>query len=421
MMAEFIKNSVCEGVTFSYMAETRFKNSRQGVTLIVPISRETAAANALLSCVLTRSCKKYPDFYSLNRKLNSMYGAALFPSVRRIGDYQALTIAVSGLDDRYTLDNEKISAQLAELLSMIMFEPNIVDGHFNDEDVEQERRQLIESIDAEFSEKRTYAIRRCVNIMCADERYSIGRYGSRDDVKAVTHKQLTDAWEKLLKEAQVELTLVGSADPEYALKGFSEYFGNSPRKPKRVAPQDVHPTQVRHITETEELSQSKLVMGFRCAYSDDDVMTIESSILSSILGGMPTSKLFTNVREKQSLCYYCTSSIDGNKGIMLIDSGVETDNLEKTEKAILEQVDMLKRGNISDSELEDAKLAVKNSFKSLMDSPSAMQADYLGSIMKKNPLSPLEAAQVADSVTKERIIELSQKIELDTVFSLVGN
>ena len=106
---------------------------------------------------------------------------------------------------------------------------------------------------------------------------------------------------------------------------------------------------------------------------------------------------------------------------MLIDSGVETDNLEKTEKAILEQVDMLKRGNISDSELEDAKLAVKNSFKSLMDSPSAMQADYQGRIMKKNPLSPLEAAQVADSVTKERIIELSQKIELDTVFSLVGN
>ena len=420
-MSDFVKKSICEGVTFSYVNDGRFKRGRQSATLIVPLSKETASANALLSCILTRSCRKYPTFKELNRKLNSMYGAALYPSIRRIGDYQCLTVASSGIEDRYALNDEKISAQLAELICSMLFEPNLVGGHFPDEDVEQERRQLIETIDSEMNDNRLYAIKRCVNVMCAEERYSIGKYGSREGVGAVGHKDLTDALEKLLREAQVELTFLGGSDPEYAYEGFSRYFAERPRKPQKVSPQIVSPSEVRRITETRDISQSKLVLGFRCDYSEEDKMTVENLVLSKILGGMPTSKLFMNVREKQSLCYYCASVIDTNKGIMLIDSGVETENLEKTEKAILEQVDMLKRGNISDSELEDAKLSAKNSFLTILDGLAAMQTDYIGSILKKDPLSPSEAAKAVEGVTKERVIEIAQKIELDTVFSLVGN
>ena len=181
-MEGLIRREICEGVTFNSIVDDRFKIGRLSVTLLVPLSRSTAAANVLLSCVLTRSCQKYPDFTSLNRKLNELYGAALYPMVRRIGDFQAITISASGLDDRYTLDNESVSSELAELLCAILCEPKLINGHFDEEDVEQERRQLLEDIDAEYNEKRVYAVNRCIEKMCRDELFAIGRYGTREDV-----------------------------------------------------------------------------------------------------------------------------------------------------------------------------------------------------------------------------------------------
>ena len=420
-MSEFVQRKICEGVTFGSITDDRFKIGRLSATLLVPLSRQTAAANALLSCVLTRSCRKYPDFTSLSRKLNSLYGAALYPSVRQMGDCQALTIAVSGLDDIYTLDGEAISAELADLLSSIIFDPNVNDGLFSEEDIEQERRQLIESIDSEYNDKRYYAIKRCIESMCSDELYSIGRFGSRQDVESLTNADVYSAWKRLLSEARVELTMLGSASPDKAYEGFSEYFGDKPRMITELVHMDIIPGEVKYVSENQELSQSKLVMGFRCNFDEDDRAALENSLMSAVLGGTPTSKLFINVREKQSLCYYCVSRVDNNKGILLIDSGVETENIEKTKDAVLEQLELLKKGDISDEELINAKLAVKNSLMSSLDSLAALQNFYIGGIMRKNQLTLARAAEFTDGIPKERIIELANKVQLDTVFTLKGN
>lgn len=420
-MSEFVQRRICDGVTFGSITDDRFKIGRLSATLLVPLSRQTAAANALLACVLTRSCKKYPDFTSLSRKLDSLYGAALYPAVRQIGDYQALTIAVSGLDDIYTLDGETVSAELADLLSSIIFEPNVNNGLFSDEDIEQERRQLIESIDSEYNDKRYYAIKRCIENMCGEELYSIGRVGSRQEVELLKNADVYYAWENLLSNARVELTMLGSASPDKAYEGFSEYFGDKPRMITELEHVDVMPTGVKYVSESQELSQSKLVMGFRCNYDNDDRAALENSLMSAVLGGTPTSKLFLNVREKQSLCYYCVSRVDNNKGILLIDSGVETENIEKTKDAVLEQLELLKKGDISNEELINAKLAVKNSLMSSLDSLAALQNFYIGGIMRKNQLTPARAAEFTDGISKERIIELANKVQLDTVFTLKGN
>ena len=158
-MSDFIRINICDGVAFSSISDDRFKIGRMGAALITPIAKKAAAANALLSCVLTRSCKKYPDFTALSRKLNSLYGASLYPSFRQIGDYQAITISASGIDDKYV--PESVSSEIAELLCNILFEPNVENGLFCDEDIEQERRQLLEIIDSEYNDKRLYAIKKC--------------------------------------------------------------------------------------------------------------------------------------------------------------------------------------------------------------------------------------------------------------------
>lgn len=420
-MSEFVRREICEGVEFWNIRDDRFKAGRLSVNLITPLSRSTAAANALLSWVLTRSCRKYPDITALYRRLNDLYGAALYPSIGKFGDYQLISIASSGIDDRYSLGGGAISSELADLLCSIVFDPKLVDGHFDDEDVEQERRQLLEEIDGEYNDKRLYAIKRCNEIMCRDELYSIGRCGSREDVEALTHESIVSAWKRLLDNSKICITMLGSADPDKAYKRFAEFFADKPRR-FRVAPvtvPEVH--EVKRVVETDEISQSKLVMGYRCKYPETKRERITSTLMSVILGGIPTSKLFEHVREKQSLCYYCSSSVDNKKGIMRIDSGVETENIEKAEKAINEQVDLLIKGVISEDELISAKLAVKNAFVSVTDSLSSMEMFYLGNILRDHSISPMEAADIVETVTREEITQLASHIRLDTVFSLVGN
>ncbi len=420
-MYEFTKKTICDGVSFGNIKDDRFKRGRINATLIVPLDKKNAAANALLSCVLTRSCKKYPDFTSLNRKLDELYGAALYPSVSKYGDFQTVTLSVSGLDDRYALDGKSISSEITELLCSILFEPNITNGHFLEEDFQQEKRQLIENIDAEFNDKRSYAIRRCIEIMCRDELFSISRFGSREDVAALTQENIYKAWKSLLDNARAELCMLGSTPYEKALEGFKKYFDGKPRKMTGSTKIISDVGEVKRIVETEEIVQSKLVMGFRSAYPKTVRERIANTLMSMILGGTPTSKLFQNVREKQSLCYYCSSNVNNNKGIMLIDSGVETDNIEKTESAVMEQITALVHGNVTDEELLSAKKALKNLYISTMDSLSAMHAWYMGSVLSSLVASPLEEAEIVDDITKEEVVELANKIKLDTVFSLIGN
>ena len=420
-MYEFTKKTICEGVSFGNIKDDRFKRSRINATLVVPLDKKTAAANALLSCVLTRSCKKYPDFTSLNRKLDELYGASLYASFNRFGDFQTVTIGMSGLDDKYSLDGRSISSEITELLCSILFEPNVNGGRFLEEDFEQEKRQLLENIDAEFNDKGVYARNRCIETMCRDELFAIGRFGSREDVSALTQENIYKAWKNLLDNARVELCMLGSTPYENALEGFKKYFDGSPRKITGSTRVMSEVGEVRRIVETEEIVQSKLVMGFRCAYPKTLRERIANSLMTVILGGTPTSKLFQNVREKQSLCYYCSSRADNNKGIMLIESGVETDNIERTEEAVMEQINAFVHGNVTDEELSSAKKALKNMYISTLDNLGAMHGWYISGLLSSFLASPTEEADIVDDITKDEVVELAKKIKLDTVFSLIGN
>ena len=218
-----------------------------------------------------------------------------------LGDMQVISFSAAGLDDRYSLDAESVSSELADLLCSIIFDPAITDGKFNTEDLEQERRQLIDAIDADFNDKRTYAINRCIECMCRNEPFSIGRFGSREDVSKLTQDDVYYAWQQLLENSRTELAMLGSADPQNAYDRFKTYFENKPRRMTASTVIIDKPEEVKHITETEEISQSKLVMGFRTACPDTKEKYVTSSLMSAILGGTPTSKLFLNVAARMEM------------------------------------------------------------------------------------------------------------------------
>lgn len=418
-MSSIDRLKIADSVYFNSVKDSRFKTMKITANLIVPLSEDTASANALLSGVLSRSCKAYPDFTALSRRLSELYGADLAVSVHKSGESQVLGISASGLDDRYAMNGESIARELSSLLCSVIFEPNIKDNAFVEEEVEQERRQLLDVIDSEFNEKRIYAVAQLIENMCANEAFGIKRYGTAKKIKEITPKSLYETWKNLLKTANVEIIYIGDSSPDKAVEVFTDTFAKIDRIPAKLNTEVVRKAgDVKHITEEMDVSQSKLVMGLRSGISVPDKEVTATRLMCAILGGTATSKLFCNVREKQSLCYYCAARYDKVKGIVIIDSGVEGENIEKLEKGILKEIEDMQNGVISDFEINSTKMAVINSFQSSNDTVSGIEAWYSGQLLEGDFKSIEEMSAEINAVTKKEIIAAARKLTLDTVYVL---
>lgn len=388
------------------------------VNILIPLSEKTAAAYALLPSLVSRATQQYPDYTALNCRLEELYGASLSNCVRKFGGWQSLCLSAHGLSDRYAFGGEDMLAELSQLLFSVIFSPlRDSGGLFPLEGFQQEKRQLLEMKDAEYNDKMTYAQQRCEEILFQGQQAGINRCGSREDVESLEREGLYRTWEELLHAARFEIFTLGDCTPDPAL--FRERFAGvgTPRDLGRVSYRE--PVEVRRVTEEQPLSQSKLSMAFRLDASPQERMLFQ--LMSAVLGGTPSSKLFQNVREKMSLCYYCSSSFSSASNALYVRSGVETGNLEKTEKAVLQQLDALQQGNVTEEELTFAKLALCNALHSVGDSLGAVENWYLSRAFDQPEQSPEKAAERLLSYSAQDVVEAARKLRLDTVYCLKGS
>lgn len=413
---------IADGVYFNTIFDDRFKTSRIAVTMLVELDREKVAANAIVPNILTRSCAEYPTFLELSRKLNMMYGAALSGRSGKMGEVQPITISTVGLDDRYSLDGGSLYKEMTELLCSVLFNPKVKDGAFDEEDFRQEQRQLADAIDAEFNDKRAYSFSRMLEVMCEGEKYSIKKYGTKEQVMALTPKAAYDAYLEIIKTARIEIMCLGCTDTAEVCKLFKSEFDKIERCPKTYKTEVIREAkEKKEHTDKLDIVQSKLILGFRAGVAHPDDEVLQTTLMAVVLGGTAHSKLFVNVREKLSLCYYCTCRYDAYKGIVYIESGVEKENIEKAKTAILEQLEDMKNGNITDEEIDSAKLSVSNSYLSSVDTSSGTQSWYVSQILKGTQRTPQEEADLISAVTKEQLVAAANKLTLDTVYVLTGN
>ena len=413
------RRQIAQGVNFSAISDNRFKTMKISATVLVPLCKDTVSAYALLTQVMTRSCEEYPDFTALSKKLSSLYGASLSGGVRKLGESLALTFSVSGLDDRYALTQESISEELSRILCSVIFKPLLCKDAFDIEETEQERRQLIELAEGEINDKRAYANNRLLELMCEGESYALRRYGTVESIKKVTAKELYSAWQTMLKSAHFEIFFIGESSANTARAVFTEEFAKITREPFELSTDIVRSAEcVREFEDRMEVAQAKLLLGFRAGVGGTDEGVTAMRLMCAILGGSAHSKFFVNVREKQSLCYYCVSRYQRAKGIITVESGVEFDNIEKTKKAILAELDAIRKGYVTDDEINFAKLSVANDFVSICDTVSGIGEWYVSQLADGRLLSVEEAIDDFNSVTKEQIVEAANKLTLDTVYVL---
>ena len=414
--------NLAEGVKGIFIKNDRFKTTLLSFNFYLPLNKDTVADNALLPFILTSCSEKYPDFSRLNYILAKLYGARLDASAEKYGDYQLLKMTVSLINDKYSLDDESLVKRACDLLLSLIFEPSVKDMAFLSDDVEREKRKAIEHIKGEFNEKRIYAKKQLISAMYKDDVFGLPKCGTIEQVSAITGETLYKAWENMLKTANISVQVVSSALPQGLFDEISEKFNSIKRESildlkqtKRTKPAN----EVQTIVEEMSVNQGKLVMGFSTELFGNDDNTLPLMIMCDIFGGAPYSRLFTNVREKMSLCYYCSASSSRIKGLITVDSGVEAVNADKAQKEILNQLEIVKRGEFSDFEFESSLKSIRDSFKTYSDSLTSLDMWYTLKANNDVLYSPDELAEKLLSVTKEDVIVAAKGVKLHTVYKLL--
>ncbi len=419
-MAEII--SLGEGAEGLFIKNGRFNTTHISFNFYLPLKAETVAHNALLPFVLTSSSEKYPDFTALNLKLSKLYGARLDSSCEKYGDCQLLRMTISVIDDKFSLDEDSLVIDASNLLLNLIFNPNAVNGSFNENDVEREKRKAIEHIKGEIAEKRVYAKNRLIAAMFKDDPYGLPKCGTVADVSAITGESLYKAWENMLKTAFVRVHVVGSSIPPKFFERIKERFEGLERSSVtdcKVCTPAKATDKVNTVIEKMDVKQGKLCMGFSSDMYGDDDLSLPLMVMTDVFGGGPYSRLFTNVREKMSLCYYCAARSVRYKGLLTVDSGVETENCEKAEKEILNQLSIIQNGEFSDNELESSIKSFCDSLKTYYDSQNSLDLWYALKINNGNLYSPEDIIEKIKSVTKEDVIYAARGVKLHTVYKLL--
>ena len=408
-----------EGVELCSVSAEGFKTACASLSFVMPLG-EKASLFALVPNVLTRSCKAYPDVTSVERKLALLYGAEIIVDVTKSGENQILKIEVSCIDDRFSIGEESITDECLKLLFQMVFEPRLENGAFCSDDVESEKRLLAERLIAENSDKRTYAKNRCNEIMFENELYGIHRYGTVEDIEKITPESLYEAYNEMLSKSKM-LVCVSGGSFSNVEELLEKYISDDDRKAELNETLYVEECEdIKYVKEQEAVKQGKLVMGFRLGMKGEDDDYAARRVMVDLFGGSPHSKLFTVVREKMSLCYYCSAMMFRQKGVMLVQSGIESYNEEKAKKAILEQLEDIRNGNFTDDDIASSVKSLEDGFRSVSDSAESVANWFTSQVCSNKYLYPEDFIEQFKKVTREDIIKAAKSVTLDTVFMLEG-
>ena len=407
------------GIYLTYLPARKFKTSLLSAQFVTPLRQETAAACALLPAVLRRGTVRYPDLGALSARLDRLYGASVDYTVRKQGENQCVGFVASFIDDSFIPGGEQLLEPVAELVGELLCDPVTERGRFVGAYFESEKTNLIDAIRSQMNDKREYAYARLLGEMCDREPYGLSRLGDAESAERLQLKKLHALYGELLSTARLELFYCGSAPLERVEAALSAALAPLPRDGIRdIAVAEPHPAraEVKRVEEAMDVTQGKLGMGFACA-SDDRAAVLMGNTL---FGGSSNSKLFLNVREKLSLCYYASSNYHRQKRIITVSSGIEFANYQQAFDEIMAQLEAVRRGELEDWELEGARSTLLNAYASMGDSQGKLENFYLGQAATGQEDTPELLAEQVRQVTPERIFEAMETVSLDTVYFLKG-
>ena len=422
---ETVRTELIPGVWLTALRSDKFKTGCLSINLLTQLKRETAAFNAVLPFVLRRGTRFHPDMQTIAAELDSLYGTGVEPIVRKIGEIQCIGFYASFPDHKYLPAGSEVFEKTANLSCEMLLAPNTRGGLFLPAYVESEKEKLLELIRSRVNEKRSYAHFRLLEQMCCYEDYAVSRFGTEDTAESIYYQKLTKYYHSLISASPVEIFYCGSMEASKVANILSDALSGMTRGEinydigtdiRMNAVED----KVRSFVDEMSVTQGKLVMGFRLGECMEEPDLAAIYVFNAVYGSGVTSKLFMNVREKLSLCYYASSLVDTHKGLMLVSSGVDFDKVDEAKSEILAQLEAVKSGDISDEELEAARRSVASDLCACLDSQGELEGFYLANSIDGLEFSPDELAALVCDVSREDVIKIASSVVLDAEYFLRG-
>ncbi len=406
---------MANGVYLQTLNTEKFNGETFFITFTKPISEVSPEKMAILPYILVAGSKDFPSAKILQRKLGSLFGASIEPLVRKKGEFLSISLACKFITGEFT-GKIDILKEIYSLACEILFNPLINDDGFSEEILKNEKINLVNRINGIKNDKRVYANTRMFEIMCKNEPYSLNRFGEVSNAEKIDAKDLYQAYLDIISTSQVDICYIGAGDINSL--DFSKF---TERKEMNYETKtDFKVQNVKEVIEVLDISQGKLSIGLRTntVATDSDYPAL--ILMNTLFGASTSSKLFVNIREKMSLCYYASSNVEKIKGVMSINSGIEIENFEIAKTAILKEFDDVKQGNFTEDDIKSAKLTVINSLRTMKDTSYSLEEYYFSDKLSNSDTNIDELIEAIEKVSKHEIMDVSSKIVLDTIYFLKG-
>lgn len=418
-------NQLTPSVKLITVNTDKFKTGALRVSVAVPYSGRNTVYNMLLSNILDRGTEKFPGITALSKRYDELYATSIgINGNRRLGKNIFLTFTSDPIDDKYVPDGTDILSGILEIIEGMLFSPKLEGGLFPEDTFLQEKKFFADSIDASINNTKVYANLRLQAMAFANDKENLSIEAIKDILNEIDNKSLVEYLENTVRTSPLEIFYAGSISEdklsEKILSRFSKWNATGESKINLPTPEPL--CEYKSLTETMPVSQGKLAMGFKVGVciKNDSREHFAAFVFNEIFGGSPASKLFMNVREKLSLCYYCSSAYNQYSGMIAVQSGIDNKNRELAEKAILSELEDIRMGKISDVELFAAKQSLINTAKQLYDSVFDT-VEFIGNRLYFGIEETVEdQIRGISDVTAEDVIAIAKNTVCDSVFYVEG-
>ncbi|WP_274361400.1 EF-P 5-aminopentanol modification-associated protein YfmF [Paenibacillus thermotolerans] len=422
MSATLFERDTVKGIRLHVLPTDRYKTTAISVFIGHLLEENTVTPIAVTPFVLRRGTARYPETKQFREALDLMYGAGFGFDIYKRGDYQIVNFRMDVIQDEFVSSGTSLLKEALTFFGETLTKPVLENNRFRERYVEAEKDTVRKKLEAIVNDKARYAAERCIEEMCKDEPYRLHPLGTKEGLESITPESLYSIYRAWLSEAPIDLYVVGNTSLEEVKALVENVFAferstvasdkySFTRREKQVA--DIHT-----VVERMEVGQGKLNMGLRVPTSYGDANYATALVYNGILGSFPHSKLFTNVREKASLAYYASSRLDGHKGILTIQSGIEIANYEKAVDIIKAQLAAMRSGEISELEMSQTKAMIGNHLKELNDNAYETIAFDFNSVLSGKERTAEQLWSEVSSVSVNDIVQFAPGVQLDTIYFL---
>lgn len=413
-----------EGIKIHKIETNQFKTNLYAVFLATPLSRENVTKDALIAAVLRRGTMSIPSQDKISKELEEMYGASFDCGIEKTGDNHIIKFYLEALNEEFLPEKEELTQKCINILLDIVTNPLVENNGFKKEYVDSEKENLKQIINGKIDNKSRYALDRCIEEIFKGEPYGLYKYGYIEDLENITPESLYEYYKKLIQNCKIDIYYSGlfndNKTEEIINKKLQENKIES-RKAEYIVNNETtekkNIEQPKIIEESMDITQGKLVLGLQINDNNKD-SRFAASVYNAVLGGGANSKLFQNVREKNSLAYTASSSYIRTKNIILIHCGIDIDKYEKALETIKEQLEDMKKGNFTDEDVEDSKKLIISSIKSISaEQDTEITYDY-GQELSSEHMTIKEYEEKIQNTTREQIIEIANKININIIYFL---